>query len=882
MRWSDIFRLRLRSIFSRAKVERELDEELRYHLDRQIDEYVAAGMSRRDARLAALRTMGAIEPNKEECRDSRGLNPLDHLWRDTLFALRQLKRSPGFTATAVLMLALGICASSAIFAFVDAALLQPLPYRDPARLVDASESVAMIPRSPLSFPDYADYRQQNQVFTSFDLYTRHGFLLNTPGGAETARGVSVSAGFFRTLGTAPILGRDFHAGEDAAPAPRTAMLSYTSWQSRYAGNRGVLGKTVVLDGLPHIIIGVLPRGFHFGPTTGAEFWTAFQPTRECDLRRSCHSLWAVGRLKDGVSVEAAAANMKALAARLEQQYPESNRGQGAAVTPLSEVIVGQVKPILRALFGGALLLLLIAVVNVASLLLVRSENRRREIAVRNALGASAGRLLSQFLAEGLVLVASGAVLGLAAAHSAMQLLLKLIPEDMMLRMPFLSGLALNARVSAFACAVSLLALFFFTVIPALRLPSAHPAAGLADGSRGSAGLAWRRVGSKLVVLELATAMVLLVGAGLLGKSLKLLLEAGTGLRPDHLATLPVAAPREPYGRDERTVALARDLLSRAAAIPGVQSAAIGDVLPLDGNGNTDWIRFPGRPYNGEHNEVNQRQVTPEYFTTLGTRLIRGRFFTKDEGAAKPRTVIVNQALARKYYPGEDPIGKQIANTALSPDSMREIVGIVEDLREGTLDEEIWPAIYQPFYQMPSRYFYLVVRTAQPERSLFAQLSATVRAINPEIVTLTGSTMRERIEDSESAYRRRSSAWVVGGFAAAAFLLSVAGLYGVVAYSVSRRTREIGVRMALGAGRGSVYRLILREAAWLTAFGTVLGIGCSIAGASLIRNLLFRVEPWDSATLAIVGAVLAASALAASFLPARRAASVNPVEALRTE
>ncbi len=385
-----------------------------------------------------------------------------------------------------------------------------------------------------------------------------------------------------------------------------------------------------------------------------------------------------------------------------------------------------------------------------------------------------------------------------------------------------------------------------------------------------------------MILELAIAMVLLTAAGLLGKSFYRLLHVDLGMQPDHLVTLEVAAPPSTYKSDQQAIVLSRHLLSSIAALPGVRAVGIATLLPLSGNGNTDWIRFQGRPYHGEHNEVNEREVSSEYLQTIGAKLLRGRYFSDAEDLSKPHVVIINQALARKYFPGEDPIGKKIGDDGLSPKSMKEIIGIVDDVREGALDAEIWPAVYYPFNQSPGIYFSLAVRTSQTEEPLLHTLIATIHHVDKEIVTSAGATMQQVIHDSPAAYLHRSSAWLVGGFAALALLLGVVGLYGVVAYSVSQRTREIGIRMALGAHRSSVYRLILQEAGWLAAIGVVIGVACSIAVATLLSGLLFAVHYWDLPTLLGVAVLLSGSSLLASYFPARRAAAVNPIDALRAE
>jgi predicted permease len=385
-----------------------------------------------------------------------------------------------------------------------------------------------------------------------------------------------------------------------------------------------------------------------------------------------------------------------------------------------------------------------------------------------------------------------------------------------------------------------------------------------------------------VIVELAIAMVLLVGSGLLGKSLYHLLHVSLGFRADHLATVTVAAPDVGYGKDEQRITLGRDILAKVESLPGVQSVALANMLPVSYNGNTDWIRFVGKPYDGKHIEVNERDVSSEYFKTIGAKLVRGRYFTDAEDGSRPQVVIINQTLAKKYFLDEDPIGKQIGDTTLTPKSIKTIIGVIEDIKDGALDSEIWPAQYHPFNQDPNTYFELVARTSQQPEAVLPALGRAIHQLHPDVGSTGEATMEGRINNSMTAYLHRSSAWLVGGFAAMALLLGVVGLYGVIAYSVSQRTREIGVRMALGAEHGSVYRLILKEAGWLVAVGIGLGAVGSVAAATLARKLLFGVSAWDVQTIVTVAVVLGIAAAAASFVPARRAASVNPVEALRTE
>ena len=880
MRGIRAWAMRLGGLSRGARLEREVSDELASHLQMHIDDNLGAGMTPEQARRDALLKLGGVEATKEAYRDRGGVPWMENLVRDTRFAIRQLRKNPVFTATAVLVLGLGICASVAIFAFVDATLIKPLPYRDPNRLVGLFETVALCPQCPLSYPDYLDWKRLNKVFTAADAFEGGGVSLRTDAGAEMASAAVVTAGFFKTLGVAPVLGRDFRAGEDAPEAPRTVMVSYAAWQKRYAGNAAALGQTVILNGNANVIIGVLPRDFHFAAVGGAEFWTALHTTSNgCYRQRGCHSLHGLARLRDGVSAQTADANIKQIAGELEKQYP-SNRGQGGAVIPLTRLEVGRTGPIVIVLLCGAGLLLLIACVNVTSLVLVRAESRRREMAVRSALGGSRARLISQFVTEAMVLVAAAAALGLVSARELMRLLLTLIGEDKLAGMPFLYGLGMNARVLAFAAAVSVGAAALFSITPAWRSFRPDIRAGLAEGSRGSAGTTWRRFGANLVVLELATAVVLLVGAGLLGQSFYRLLHVDMGMQPEHLATLRVAAPASIHDNNAKVVALAREIMNRTGRLPGVESVAVSSLLPVIG-GNTMWIRVIGHPFHGEHNEVGYRQVSSGYFTTLRAKLLRGRYFTEADDASKPPVAIIDRALAEKYFPGEQPVGMQMAYAGASGPPMQ-VVGMVEDIKEGALDETTWPTLYVAYNQDPEENFALVARTWKGEQPLLPTLAATIRRIDPGIATFDQRSMSDRIDNTQAAYLHRCSAWLVGGFAVLALVLGAAGLYGVIAYSVSRRTREIGVRMALGAQAGTVNRMILSEAVRLIAAGIVIGLAGSAAAARLLRGLLFGVSAADPATMAAVAVVLGMAALLASYIPARRAAAVNPVDALRAE
>jgi macrolide transport system ATP-binding/permease protein len=871
---------KLRILIRREKFSRELEEEMSFHREQAENEFVVEGMPAEEARYAAKRQFGNDLRLREESHRIAGFG-LESVWQDLRFALRQLRKNPGFALTAILILTLGIGASVTIFSFVDAALIKPLPYQEPSRLVVLFESNSLGPRFHISYLDYLDFKRQNTVFTSLDVYAPYGFMLQTPTGVQKAEGTRVSAGFFHTLGVTPILGRNFRPAEDQPSAPRAVLLSYAAWQRRYGGRRDVLGQKVVLDDEPAAIVGVLPPNFHFAPAEPSDFWETESATRGCEKDRGCHNLLGVARLKPGVSFASALADFKTIAQQLERQFPDDDRSRVAFMMTLTDVIVGDIRPILLLLLAGAALLLLIAAINVTSLLLVRSESRKREMAVRGALGASRARLVLQLVTEGVVLAASAGVLGTGLAYMAMRFFVGLIPRDVLASMPYLVDLGLNARVLAFVALISFAIALLFSLMPALRVSPSGLREGLTQSGRGFAGTVWRRFGSNLVVAELSMAVVLLVCAGLLGKSFYRLLHADTGLQPDHLATLQVGAEGPAYAKDPQVIALERQIHARLAALPGVKSVALASDLPLgDGDGTTT-IRVAGRPYRGEHNEVTIRHVSSGYLATLQAQLQRGRYFGDEEDGSRPLVTVINQQLAKQFFAGEDPVGRQIFRED-GPNSHIEIVGVVNDIQEGQLDAAPRSAIYLPFNQSPTSDFAVVLRTTQAEDPLLLEAAAAIHSVDPGLAVYDPITMSQRLHDSPSELLHRSSAWLVGGFAALALLLSIVGLYGVIAYSVSQRTREIGVRMALGAQRGEVCWLILREASGLAVMGIGVGLLCSLAATTLMRKLLFEVHAWALPTLASVPVVLGAAALLASYLPARRAASVNPTEALHAE
>lgn len=817
------------------------------------------------------------------------------LFQDLKYAARLLRKSAAFTLVAILTLALGMASTVAIFGFVDSALIRPLPYGNSSRLVAVGETSLRGSGKPggYSYLNYLDLARANHVFAASAAYSGPAtFTLTDRAGVHLIPAAAVTPNFFRTLGVELILGKDFDPlplSEDLQPIPATVILSYAAWQNWFAGRPDVLGKTVELGEKrePYTVVGVLPRNFEFAPAGTADFWTTLHPyaASACYRSRGCEGLGAIARLKDGWTLPQALSDVQAIAARESRLHPDPDRYRGATILPLSQYIFGDIEPILLVLLGAALLLLLIAYVNVAALLLVRSQNRRHEFAVRRILGAGRARLTRQFVIEGLVVVSLSTALGLAAAILARTLFLRLIPADMLDSMPYLRAGG-HWHVAAFAAALVFLALTLFAATPALQLPIAGLRAGLAQGTSRSTATSWRSLGAKLVVLELAATMVLLAGAGLLGRSLYELLHVDMGFEPAHLATLWMAARSSNYSGNDQDLALEREVVSRLQSLPGVRGVGVANDLPLSSDGGTQ-IGFVGRPALGFNNETGHVQIGVGYLEALKARLLAGRYFNENDGLHAPLVAIINQTLARRYFSNQSPLGKQIFYHAHdivleAAQPPIEIVGVVADIKQNSLDESGRAEVYTPFAQSPDAGFSVAVRTSEDAAAVLPLIISTVHKIDSTIVVVDASPMSEIVAHSWAAYMHRASAWLAGGFAALALLLSAVGLYGVIAYSVSSRTREIGVRMALGAQPNDVLRLVLGEGARLALVGLSMGAAVSLVATRCMSNLLFGVRSTDPLTLVAVAALLSLVALAACFIPARRATKVDPTVALRFE
>jgi predicted permease len=803
--------------------------------------------------------------------------------QDIQYGRRILLRRPSFTIIALLVLTLTIGANVTIFTFIDTALLRPLPYRNPEQLVKIwdSRQSEVYSRFEASYPDYIDWKHQNQAFTSLAAYSGGGNgILAAAEGPQMIPVGRVSDNFFQTLGVSPLFGRVFQNGEDLASSPRYAMLSYGFWQRHFGGKRDILGQALTINSTPRTIIGVLPKDFHFAPIGDADLYLTLHATDGAQTRRNLHWLHPFGRLKPGITLDQAQGNMNALAANLEKQYPDSNKELRTVVVPLSDLITGPIKPILMVLLAAVGLLLLIACANLANLLLARSVTRAREFAVRSALGAQRWRMIRLLIVEGLLLASVGTAAGILFAVFATRWMIHTLPSEMLQSVPYLRNASIDPRILLFAIGLGLLTALLFSLPPALRL-SGPLNNVLKEGGQQSIAGSWKRIGSILVVAEVAISAVLLVGSGLLLKSLYRLLNVDTGFNVSKLTTFYVFPDSKRYDEDAQANLLHDKLLDVIRAVPGVSNVGVTSTPPIVG-GNTSLFRVVGAPLTPLPYEANSRDIDPGYFSTLQARLKAGRYFDERDNATSPKVVIINDTLAKIVFGNENPVGKQIVFTYSPQEKPREVVGVVADVHEGELNVTDKPAIYAPFAQGPDNIFAVVVRSDLDQAALRPALETAVHQVDPGIVLYQLQSMEELIAQSPAAMLHRYPAWLVSIFAVSALLLGVVGLYGVVSYAVSQRTREIGVRMALGAPRANVLALILRNGMRLAAIGIAAGALAGVLAGYSLRSVLFGVKPFDLATVTVVSGILATVCMLASYVPAFRASRLDPVKALRYE
>ncbi|MGI8734727.1 MAG: ABC transporter permease [Pyrinomonadaceae bacterium] len=828
------------------------------------------------------------------------------LLQDLRYAVRSMRKRPGFTSIAVMTLALGIGASTAIFTVVDAGLLRGLPYKSSESLYHIWESTPQkeFAQREFSYPDYQDY-QQNQVFEGIAAYTGGGGIMSGRGEPERVFAPSASANFFSLLGVEPFLGRTFQPGEDKQGAPRVTVLTYGMWQRRFGGDPNIVGQALTINGESYTVVGVLPASFQFA-LRNADLWQPYQPTEAQLTRRFMHGTNLIGRLKPGVSAAQAQSELSVIAKRIEQEHNQSHAGTGVKLVPLQEQFVGQVRPILLVLLAAVGFVLLIACANVASLLLTRSLSRQKEVAIRSALGANRWRVVRQLLTESVLLSLVGGAVGLLIAYWGVDALVATLPDSQLNALPFLKSLRIDSNILAFSFGLSLLTGVVFGLAPAIQSSRPDLNEVLKEGGRSAAGGAKHRLRSVLVTTEIALAVVLLVGAGLMMKSLLKLLQSNIGFNPQNVLTMTVAVPPAKYDDATKQIAFYDRLKERVDSLPGVSGSGTVNVLPLQG-GNTTRFYVDGDPVPppGQEIEANIRVVSESYFQTLGVPLIAGRMFDdRDQStlppvtaqdaragtantqatntqAAIPGVVIIGKTLADKVFAGRDPVGRRLAyrSAGVPPDL---IVGVVGDVKIGGLDEALRPVLYFPFRRFPGVATSLVVRTNAEPTSLAAAIRNETRAVEPDVALFNVRPMEEVIGDSPAAFMRRFPALLIGIFAGVALLLASIGIYGVVSYSVSQQIHYIGVRMALGAQASDILKMILKQGLTLAFAGMAFGVVASLGLMRLLRSLLFEVQPTDVTTFALVLGTLFVVALLACYIPARRATKVDPLVALRYE
>ncbi len=801
---------------------------------------------------------------------------METLWQDLRFGFRMLAKSPGFTAVAVLTLALGIGANTAIFSVVNAVLLRPLDYSDPDQLYVLWGHHPQIGREVASLPDFVDWREQNQSFEDLAAMSRRSMNLTGRGEAERVIGARVSASLFPLLRVETIRGRAFSPEEDRPGAERVAILSHGLWQRRFGSDPAFVGETITLDGESYAVIGVAPPEFQFPGRV--EVWIPLAMEVDPTERRG-DFLLVLGRLKPGVTQEQAQAEMTTIAQRLEQQYPNSNTKWGIEIVSLHEQVVGNIRPALLVLLGAVGFVLLIACANVANLLLARAAAREKEIAVRAALGAGRGRLVRQLLTESLLVAIIGGALGLLLALWGIDILLALNPDDV----PRLSGVGVDGWVLGFTLGISLLTGILFGLVPAVQISRPDLHESLKEGGRTSGGSLRHRTRHILVVAEVALALVLLIGAGLMIRSFDRLQRVSPGFNPENLLTMRISLPPAKYPERQHVLNFFDQLLERVRSLPGVQSASTIDNPYIGGGGNYLSFIVEGQPTPPLDQVVDAqvRSVTPGFHRMLGVPLLRGRSLTGQDGPGNRLVCVINETMARRYFPDRDPLGQRVAFDG--PDGQprwREIVGVVGDVRQGGLDAEPYPEILLPEAQRTIPAITLMVRTANDPHTLAGAVRGEVQAMDPDQPVYAVRTMDDIMKASVA--QRRFNMLLLGSFAAVALLLAAVGIYGVISYSVSRRTHELGIRMALGAQPRDIFKLVVGQGMVLVVIGVGIGLAASFGLTRFLSSLLFEVSTTDPATFAGVSLLLAAVALLACYIPARRATRVDPLVALRYE
>jgi predicted permease len=862
--------------------EQQMSEELRFHLEHQIAANIAAGMTPGEARRQARLQLGAVEGVKQSCREERRGFWLETLWTDVRYGFRILRKSPGFTSVAVLTLALGIGANTAIFSVVNAVLLRPLAYNDPQQLVTVLEAG----HNPVDAADFLEWRAENHVFERMGAAESWGPDLTGRGTPEHLSALHLTSDVLPLLGVQPELGRFFSPNEEHLGHECVVVLSSNLWKNHFGADPHVVGQSIALDGASFTIVGVMPSGFKFAPfwATKAELWAPLVlDERQTD--RNGSSLRIFARLKNGVSLEQARADMAAITERLAARYPGTNRN--ITVTPLQEKVVGTVRPALLMLQGAVLLVLLIACGNVAHLQLVRSAARSRELAVRSALGASPARIVQQLLTESAVLALAGGFFGLWLGYGGVRLLLFLAPPDI----PRVETIAMDARVFGFMLVLTIVAAMVFALVPALKSSSLDLNDSLKEAGRASMdGATKSRLRNLIVASEFALALILLVGAGLVIRSFFHLLAVNPGFNPRNVVAAVISVSGSREADPHQRAAFFQELTAKVRSLPGVDSASMINHLPLHGDLWGFPFQIQGRPpaLPGEKPVGAFRVVLPGYFHTMQIPILKGRDFTAGDVMDTQHVVIINDFMARHHWPGQDSIGQRITTGGGANPDWSTIIGVVADSKQSNWAGKIREEMYFPFLQSPllealnshMAYMTLVVRTDSDPSAFVPSIRQAVRSIDKNIPVSDVITMEGAI--GEQVAQPGFYALLLAIFSCIALVLGAVGVYGVMSYSVARRTHEIGIRMALGAERADVFRMVVVQGMSMAAIGGAVGLLGSFGLMRFLRTVLFGVQPTDPFTFAAAAVVLAAVALAACYVPARRATRLDPMTALRYE
>jgi putative ABC transport system permease protein len=870
-------------------MESEMDAELLFHMEAYAEDLMHGGVPRAEALRRARLEFGGVERAKEECREARGANILESMIQDVRYGLRMLAKKPGFTAVAILTLALGIGANTAIFSVVNAVLLRPLPFPEPERLVSVhGTDLRNNERGrPLSYPDFADLRAQTHTLQSVAVYDTTTFTLTEVGEPVHLQASEASPELFALLRATPEIGRLFTAVDDEKDA-RVVILSDHVWRSRFGADPNIQNRQIKLSGKAYSVAGVMPPQFQFPLaaepmdfwTTTASFHRSSDGDTPIDAERGSHFLKVIGRLKSGVTLEQANAELASIGEGLANQFPDTNRHLSLGAQPESEALVGDARPALLMVLGAVSLLLLIACANIANLLLARAASRQQEISVRVSMGAGRGRVVRQLLTESVLLSLAGGVAGLIIAVWGTRILTS-VPS---IRIPRLSSADVDWRALGFTLVVSVITGLLFGVVPALHSMRFDLFRTLKDGGRtATEGVGRSRMRGLLVIGEVSLAVVLLIGASLLLESTAHLLRTSPGFDPHGVLTFNIDLPDTRYGKPEQSISFYKDLIGRIRALPGVQSASGVLPLPMSSEIIRTTFEIQGRPIaKSDLPRTQFRTIALGYFQTMRIPLIRGRDFSEDDDAKANPVVIINQTLARQIFPNEDPIGKHIKPgvSASGPDRMREIVGIVGDVKHRNLWQKTDPESYVPYDQTPIGSMIVVVRSAGDPMQLLPAVREQVHAIDAELPVYTAQTLEQYVSDSLA--QRRFTSVLLGVFAGSGLLLAIVGLFGVVSYSVEQRTHELGVRLAVGAERGDILKLVLGYGMRMTAVGIAAGIGGTLAVSRVLASQLYGVTSTDPVTFITIALILLAVALAACYVPARRATRVDPMVALRYE